>query len=593
MPSGDILRGGIAVAQLVRGRRDDPHDGERARLDLKRSSYEFHRQIESPLAFLRREWRTAAVCAGGFALAMVAAVFLVDPAFFYPRLQTDPLNYFLKAQAVAETGSSSVSWAVNLHPFAYVSMPGLLRLPAVMAFRDFDDQLRAIQLLNIPLVAALALMSAYVFSWVLPPARHRLAIILAFAFTLLSPIWIANVFLPLADAPYAVFTLATMFVSIELLCSDRRIAGRPILIAAWVGLFIISFLLRFTAPVLILYIALLAHARWNDQNLSRRLKVTAAGLVAAGLVVLVAFNIQPIFGRYLSEPLSFLRNGEKPGMFINLFGAAVPSQVIPSFQLGFMHPPIVDIIGTSFSSALPDMAWAGFGILISLVVAAGLWLSRDRLLPEIACVLAALPVITLMMPSTTRYLMTYQPFFWTFFYVGALWLARRHVPWILTLLRSRKFGIAAILLASALAVGLRAWKVAGSASERYFAVSATTVPSYVTDVSDTFRSLRDFLETLPRDRTLLIGGRGTTGRWDAIIGRDYYFPDSALSQVVREKDVYLLVECGTMEACQAWDIWKHRSKERVLTFGEFEFDSVFAAGSGRARAEVLRMRGRE
>jgi hypothetical protein len=189
-----------------------------------------------------------------------------------------------------------------------------------------------------------------------------------------------------------------------------------------------------------------------------------------------------------------------------------------------------------------------------------------------------------------RYLMSYQALFWIFFYSGFVWIVNRYAPGLKRVLLSRAAMAMVAVVTIGLVAGLRWWKAAGTASERYFAVTATRIPDYVSDVSTTFRSLRTFIETLPADRTLLVGGRGTMGRWKVISGRDYYYADSALSRVAKEKDVYLVIECGTLEACQAWDIWRVRSMDRVTRAGAFAFDSVFGAGSGQARVEVLRVR---
>lgn len=571
------------ICDLPHTRRDSP-------LVLNRTSYEFHQQLESPFAFFRRQWKAIAFFGGGFALILTAVVLLVDPAFFYPRLQTDPLNYYLKAKLLVDTGSTDAAYAVNLRPFAYVSMPGVLRAPFIAAFADFDDQLRAIQLANIVMLGIVALMSAYIFSWALPVARHWMAIAFAFVFTVLSPVWMANLILPLADAPYTAFTLATVLVAIELFCSPRPLVQRPLLITTLALLFIVSFLLRFTAPVLVALLAPLALARWRHDTLSTRTKVLVALLVGVLVTLLVILNLDAIQGRYLREPLFFVKRGEKLGMLINLFGAGFPTQVIPTFQLGFVHPPIIDYTRTSFLLDARGAAWAGVGLVIGGIIIAGMWFSRRRFLPEILYLVAALPVIGLMMPSTTRYLMSYQPLFWIFFYVGAATLARRYAPWIIKLVHS-KLAVAGFLFAVAtVVIGLRAWKVAGSASERDLAVPVKRVPEYVAEVSDTFRSLRRFLDTLPRDRSLIVASRGAEGRWKAISDLDYYRPDSALSRTVASKEVYLLIECGTQDGCDRWDPWKQRTQARLARFGRYEYDSVFAVRSGRARAEVLRMR---
>ena len=559
-------------------------------MDLKRTPYEFHRQIESPSHFARREWKALLFCGGALMAALCAVILLIDPAFFYPRISSDPLNYILKAQSLVERGTLEVAWAVNLRPFSYVAMPGLLRAPAVMGFQEFDQQLRAMQLMNVPILVSLAALSAYVFSWVLPPERHRLAIVFAFGFTLLSPIWLANVFLPLADAPYAVFTLVTILLAVELLCSDKPLAQRPLLLVLFALTFAMSFMLRFTAPVLMLFIAPLARTRLKGSSQSRaRLRLFFI-LMFVAVAVLVALNANTIFGRYFNEPIFFLRRAEKSGILLNLFGAAFPTQILPTFQLGFVHPPVVEQVKTSFSSTIPDMAWALVGCAISAIILAGMWIGRRPLKPELLYVVGALPVLALMMPSTTRYLMPYQPFYWIFFYVGASTLVTRHAPWLARLARSRRVMWAGIAAVAAIVVGLRAWKSAGTASERYHVVTLNSVPAYHNEVTSTFRSLRNYLETLPRERTLLIGGAGAAGRWKVISDLDYYAADSALPGVTAEKDVYLVVECGTLDACQAWDIYGTRLQARILKHAPVRFDSVFAVGSPRARAKVLRVR---
>ncbi|MGH9419097.1 MAG: hypothetical protein ACRD3J_03920, partial [Thermoanaerobaculia bacterium] len=63
-----------------------------------------------------------------------------------------------------------------------------------------------------------------------------------------------------------------------------------------------------------------------------------------------------------------------------------------------------------------------------------------------------------------------------------------------------------------------------------------------------------------------------------------------LVSVVARKEVYLLLECGTLEVCQAFPEWKNRMLDRLCVYGEFKYDSVFAVRSKWARAEVLRVR---
>ena len=521
---------------------------------------------------------------------MIGVVLWLDPAFFYPRLQTDPLLYFLKAKSLVETGSTSARLAVNVGPFPYAAMPGVLRAPMLYLFHDFDAQWRAIQLLNIPVVAAVALMSAYIFSWTQPQSRHWMTIAFAFGFTLLSPVWIANVFSPLVDAPYAAFTLLALLISIHILCRPGPVGRMRVWIAVFAVAFTIAFFLRFTAPVLFVLAATLARGRWKGTKISRALRrwlITGPVVVT---LVLVALNYQALFGRYVTEPLSFIRYGDKLGMLLNLFALAVADQIVPDFHLGFSHPPVVDTFYGEFAHTPLDAAWTVVGLSISALVIYGMWRSRNKFLPEILYLLAPLTVLALMMPSTSRYLMSYQPLFWIFFYEGAASLASRLVPVISIKGRARAFAVGAAVLIVGAAGALRWSRIAGTGAERSYAVTLAEAPAYIGGVSGTFRSLREFLETLPRDRTLLVGTYGLAGRWTAIADRAYYMPDSALHAVAAQKEVYLIVECGTLEYCQSFPEWKNRMQETLCSFGEFTYESVFAARSKWARAEVFRVK---
>jgi hypothetical protein len=241
-------------------------------LDLFKSSYDFHCGLEPPLQFFRREWKALAIFGGGFCLIMLAGVMWVNPAFYYPRLQTDPLLYYLKARSLVETGSTAARLSVNTPPFPYAAMPGVLRAPILLMFSEFDDQLRAIQIINIPIVASVASMSAYIVSWSLPKRKHWLGVAFAFAFVLLSPMWITNVYSPLADAPYAAFSLLSILISIHIICRGS-LRKSPVLTAVFCMLFIVVFMLRFTGPVLLVFAAALARGAWREQEVSRRMRL--------------------------------------------------------------------------------------------------------------------------------------------------------------------------------------------------------------------------------------------------------------------------------------------------------------------------------
>jgi hypothetical protein len=295
----------------------------------------------------------------------------------------------------------------------------------------------------------------------------------------------------------------------------------------------------------------------------------------------------------MREPIAFARKGDKLGMILNVLGAAIPAQIIPNFMQGFIDPTIEHYFKTTFFANPIQTAWLIVGLMFGVTTVIGIWKSRDRFLPEILYFLAALPVLGLMMPSTSRYLKGYQAFVWIFFYTGASFIFNRYRERLPLFLRTRSAVIAGAVCSLTAVVGIRAWRFAGTASEKKFAVTVTSTPSYVLDVATTFRGLRHYVETLPPDKTLLVSERGSMGRWKAIANRDYYYPDSAMAGLLSRKDFYLLVECGTMESCQSWKVWRSQMEGRVSKYGWFNYDSVYAIARPRARAEVYRIRNTE
>lgn len=559
-------------------------------MDHISSSFQFHRELESPAAFIRREWQALAIFGGGFVAVLLLGVLAVDPAYFYPRLATDPLLYYLKGLAFAETGHTVARSAVNREPFDYVAMPGVLRSPFIAAFRNFDDQLRAIQLANIALVTATAAMFSYVLSWALPRARHWMAIGYTFGFFLLSPNWVANVFAPLADAPYAAFTIAVLIIATRVICSDRPIRSRPVAIAGGVVLFALAFLVKYTAPVLLVYIALLAAGRARQHGTSRRALLIGSGVVAAGVLVLVALNWATITRRYMYEPIGFLLYAPKKGMLLNLFGLALPAQIVPDFQLAFARHPMVDAYRPVFGGTTGDVALTAAGIAVSLLFFFGMWRARRRFLPEICYCLAALPVLTLMIPSTSRYLMAYQPMAWIFFYVGAAALIRPLISRLRLHPLAPITSLGLLLLIGSGLVYLRSQRIVGTAGNRSAAISLGETRGYVHEVASTFGDLRRFLDTLPKKRTLLIGAPPTVGRWKVISGLDYYRPDMALGVAAREHDIYVVLECGTLELCQDFGAWEGLTRQGLKKYGDFSLDPVFSRANLHAKAKVFRLK---
>jgi hypothetical protein len=263
---------------------------------------------------------------------------------------------------------------------------------------------------------------------------------------------------------------------------------------------------------------------------------------------------------------------------------------VSDFRLGFSYHPIIAPYHVRFPNSLRDYVLESIGLSVSFMTFFGMWRSRRQFLPEIAYVLAALPVLTLMIPSTARYLMAYQPFFWIFFFVGASAIFGPAAARVANTPRATLLGITALVVAGTSLVLLRTSKIVGTVGSPGAAVSIGESRAYVAEVASTFADLRRYLEKLPRDRTVLIGQSGTVGRWTVISGIKYYRPDSTLSLAINRYDTYLLSECGTYEVCQNFDYWDGKFRESVIRFGGFTFEPVFSRIHEHAKVKLYRVR---
>ena len=554
------------------------------------TSYQFHKELESPVAFVRREWKALAVFGGGFVLVLVVAVLAIDPAFFYPRLAADPLLYYLKGLAFAETGHTAARTAVNRAPFEYVALPGVLRAPFIVAFHEFDHQLRAIQLSNIVLLAVTATLYAYVLSWIVPRRWHWAAIAWSFGFMLLSPDWVSNVFMPLADAPYAAFSIGFLILATRVLCADRPVTSRPFALLYAGILFTLAFLVKFTAPFLTLHAAFLAAGRRRIHPVRRGAIPVAVGAAAIGVAALVALSWKTLRIRYLYLPFLFLRRASLSGILENVLVSALPTQIVPAFNLGFPHQGINDSYHVAFASSPRAIALLAVGLAISATIFLGMFRFRSWLAPEVAYCLVSISVLMLIIPSAARYLMPYQPLLWIFFYGGASLVAAPVVMSLAATPRARAYGWGLLFLVASALVYARSQRVAGASIERSTRIPIGATRGYTSEVATTFRSLRGFLETLPRNRTLLIGTLGSTGRWKVISGFDYYRADTALSKAVESHDTYLMVECGALETCQDFTAYDLRLHKELAKYGVFSDSLVFSKATPHAKARVYRLR---
>ncbi len=543
---------------------------------------------------MREEWGSLLVFGGAFVAVLFVAIFSVEPAFFYSRLTSDPLLYYLKAITFATTGHSNARTAVNLPPFHWVGMPGFLRSPIILAFHDFDSQLRAMQVTNVALLFVTGAMYSYVLSWVVQERRRWMAIAFCFGFMLLSPIWVENAILPMADAPYAACTIATLILIVRIVASpaETSVAQWRMQIGLATALFLVAFLLKFTAPALLLMGMALLLGRVRGTGGSLRALAMAGGASALLLLALIAFNWPSISRKYLVELLLFVVYGNKPAMILNLLGYSLPSQILPIFNFAFSTPPFVHTYTPVFAATPGDDAVIVAGICVSAVILAGMWRGRRSFAPELIYLIVPLPVLTLMMPSTWRYLLAYQPIIWIFFILG---LGQILGPRVSAIMRNRAIATAAgliILVGGGTVAYFRMQRMSGTMANGMAGVPLSGAHDYTRTVSSEFRALRTFLDALPRDKTLLVSEWLTLGRWKVVTGLEYYSADETLAAVAKKKEPYLLVECSTIESCGDFQHFDKLMKRGVGGDQVFEFQRVFERQSPYARIIVYRLKPR-
>jgi hypothetical protein len=545
------------------------------------------RYSEAPFDFLRTERWAIGICSLVFSAVMLAAIFSVDPAYYYPRLITDQLLYYLKGLSFVHEGTTAARVAVNTEPFNYAAGPGLLRAPWIALFPAFDDQLRAIQVTNVVTALALASMFAYIASWVLPRKAHSALVVFSFASLVLNPVWVGNVLSPLADLPYAAASLGALIVLTRLIAgtaAERSSQWRNVLFTV---LFVIAFACRFTAPVIAVYGWLLHRSLRpaSSAGTSRR-RVTALMIAAFGFL-LAATALRPrVVAYYVVLPLIFILRAGIPEIIGTLVLVAVPSQVLPGLELLYERPPLLNMYRPVFATTPFDIALTVLGLTITAVTALGMWVSRRNLQPAIAFVLVPLPLLAAIIPSTARYLHSYQPFYWIFMYAGAVAITARLAPRFVWTRRTTIMVATVACAVGASAVYVRSGRFLQGEKVTLSNLSLGETRRGAADVAATYRSLRTFLERLPRNETLLVGTQGAIGQWKAIAGMKYYYVDSSLVDTAREKAVYLVLACPTPGTCSDLERVDGEEQKQIREFGRFEFSRVFDIANRYSAARV-------
>ena len=124
--------------------------------------------------------------------------------------------------------------------------------------------------------------------------------------------------------------------------------------------------------------------------------------------LLIAVNFETIVKGYLWQPVVLILRSDRVAMVLNVFANAIPSQLVPGFDLLYRYHPLTRLAHTAFATN-PFDAWiVVIAVVISAAAVAGGWIERGRLRAEILYVLAPIIVLVAVLPSTARYFLPYS-----------------------------------------------------------------------------------------------------------------------------------------------------------------------------------------
>lgn len=532
---------------------------------LLASSYEWHEE-HGPFGDLRPvDWRLIFAAAAALTAMYVAALLLIDPDFFLSLLHNDQLKYFLKAARFAETAHTDARLAVNLPPFHYVSLPGVLLAPALWASSDFSVQLRLMQLTNAVGLAACFVLGAGVVAARVAPSRRVLVVAVLACCTLVNRLWFKEVSLPNATIP---FMFGSFGATLAAWAAVRGRGRRER--AAWWGLFavgaVMSFSIKFTAVSLLGYAAVLLAGQALTARRLDRLGVVMILALAMAMGV-VSWASWDTIQHYVSAGQGRLAATSPKDWLLYLVAVALPNTLLPGFLGLYAVDPLPEATRFVWMTNPRDGGLVATGLFISAAVLVGAWRLRKTMLPEALLVASILPVIAGIASSAPRYLLPYAPWIWILAITAAkpvAGLSERSLGWWVQ--RTLLAAFATLLLAAGW-FALSHEKSVRSTT----AGTLTGLRSHVEDVTDTYRALRVSLSLLPRDSTELLLFGGNLGVWGPVLGLSSYAPDERLRLRVQQKQMYLIAVCELRVGCRSLDLAVGRLREGLDKYGPFVY----------------------
>lgn len=537
------------------------------------------RSISFP-SFLRENRFRLLICSVAVAAFYLIISFSINVYYFYSLMNNDPLYYYFHAWYLFHQHTTVIRFAENLKPFYYVGLPGYIRIPILALSNKFAVQLRIIQVSNIITVLLVGILTSYLMHVCVPRIANGLSIPITFGMLLMSSTVEYNVFLPMGDMLFAIFTCGTIIAirSAHDLKNNRRLR---------ITLILVSILLPLAVAVkyLALLIPVYGFLCWIPAIDRKHIKGLIAFAVLGCVLLLCCCSLfwETIFA-YATTWLHRISVTRWYDWILNLLTISIPSVIIPPFYYLYSRKLTVSYLTYNWLSSLRDVMVEIGGGIVTGIVMIGMYKARKALMPEIVLIVLVVPIVSPITTSTIRYFQTFQYLMVAFFCTGVISLLLS-----MGLFRNgrRSWGVLSVTVLLAVMMVTK-----GAGVLRRNLSSISEAKKTMESVSSTYRNLDRYLGSLDANRSYVLYFAPETrlsGKWQVLRGLRYIAPDASLPKLSAKYDVYVVFDHNLKRSTRSVEE-DNEDLASLSRWGKFRLDPVFDSSNDDAIGRVYRVR---
>lgn len=539
------------------------------------------RYVAPAVLHLRKKIAVPGWIAAAFVLISFLEISQVSPGVVFAKLQSDAAVYLVQAKHLWTNGTAwNFPLGEGLPPIVYSPIPAVLRASLFGLTDNAAVLVRLIQLQNVAVLLLLALVSRHYLRLRLAPELQGWSYTpFAYIPITYNP-WVLNTLLPLGDHLYALMTMGAM---VALLRSEQTAPVAPTSVSQrllGIALTAIATFQKFTGISLLAFTARL----WFKRTHAWRW--IAAAAVVEGFVLVAG---RTLFGVYVHTGVTHYFSGRSSLSILidsvtNLVVAAIPNQILPNFSYLVSRDFTASHAVTADSLTTHNMPWIVIGAALTSIVLHGAYRERLRLQPEILLLLVCVPVYAAATNSTSRYLCSVQPVFWTLFLSGArpLWhtlQARRR-------LLMPVGGVVALIYSALVMANISRSFTAAPHAE------PAILPGFMRSLGESFQSAQHQLLLMSRqdpDATFVL--LDDEIRWYALADVRYISPAVAHEHLCRGMSVFTVFACDARN-CPRLDRGYKAATQQSLG-PDIAFETVYREATRAANITVSRLRLRD